>query len=226
MTGKLADVVMSVRNGAQVARKYQPIVSNPNTPAQVAQRAKLKALSQLSAILAPSVAIPREGTRSSRNLFVKLNFPNVSYATDTANIGLTNVKLTKSVVGLPGVYASRGESNISVYINASPGYQSLSRVVYVALAKQADNTLRYAGSQVVTAAGAGNFAAEFPEMPEEVVFYAYGVRDNTETARVAFGNLQSLTAETVAKLIVSRTLLESDVTLTETRAVILPAATA
>lgn len=221
MTGKLADTVMSVRNGEQIARKYQPIVSNPSTNAQVAQRAKMKAMSQLSAILAPAVAIPREGTRSSRNLFVKRNFPAATFNDNQASIELADIQLTKSVVGLPGVYATRGAENISVYLNASAGYQNLSRVVYVALAKQADNTLRYAGSQVVSAAGAGNFAAEFPAISEEVVFYAYGVRDNSEAARVAFGNLESITAETVARLVVSRTLLESDVTLTETRAVIL-----
>lgn len=225
MTGKLADTVMSVRNGEQLARKYQPMVFNPSTPAQVAQRAKLKLMSQLSAVLAPAIAIPREGSVSSRNLFTKLNFPTATYASDEASVTLADVKLTKSVVGIPNVHANRGETAITVYLDSEPGYQSLNRVVYVMLAKQADKSLRYAGSMVSSAAGSsGNFSAELPLSQDEVVIYAYGVRDNTEAAHVAFGNLEAMTAESVAKLLVTRTLTESDVTVTETRATVLAAA--
>lgn len=224
MTGKLANTVMVVRNGEQIARAYQPVIANPNTDGQIAARAKLKMMSQLSAVLAPAIAIPREGAVSSRNLFTKLNYPAATYAGNEASIELADVKLTKSVVGLPQVVATRGTDGVNVYISAQPGYQSLSRVVYVALAKQPDGTLRYAGSMVSSNAGTGNFQVEFPNTNEETVYYAYGVRDNTEAARVAFGNLEAITAETVAKLLVTRTLLESDVTVTETRAAVLAVA--
>lgn len=223
MTGKTADVVMVVRNGVQIVRKYQPSVANPNTEGQVAARAKLKLVSQLSAILAPAIAIPRSGNVSSRNLFTKLNYPLASYTNNMADIELVNVKITKSVVGLPVVVATRGENGVNVYLSAQQGYQTLSRVVYVAVAKQTDGTLRYAGSMVSSSAGTGNFQVEFPTTTEETVYFAYGVRDNTEAARVIFGDLQAITAETVAKLIVSRALLETDVTVTETRGVVLAA---
>lgn len=226
MTGKVADVVMLVRNGEQIVRKHQPVVSNPSTAAQVAVRAKLKLMSQLSAVLAPSIAIPSVGAVSSRNQFVKENYPLATFSNDEASINLNNVQITKSQVGITGVSASRTESGINVFISSEPGYETLSRVVYVAVAKQADGKLRYAGSQVSDTPGGGTFGAQFPAISGEVVFLAYGVRDNTDAARVAFGNIEAPTAEQVAKLITSRTLTETDVTLTETKGFTLAAASA
>lgn len=220
MTGKLADTVMSVRNGEQLARKYQPVVFNPSTPAQIASRAKLKALSQLSAVVAPVIAIPKRGSVSSRNLFTRKNYGAVSYATDTASINLLSVQLTDSVVSLPNFSATRTEAGISAYLVAlsSIGSVDVSRVVYSMFVRQSDNTLRFAGSAIGTDRTTG-FAVELPLVSGPVIIYAYGVRDNTEAARVAFGNLEVNTASSVATLIVSRTLTENDVTLTETRAV-------
>ena len=220
MTGKLADTVMSVRNGEQIARKYQPVVFNPSTPAQIATRAKLKALSQLSAVVAPVIAIPKRGPVSSRNLFTRKNYGAVSYATNTATIDLLSVQLTDSVVALPNIAATRTESGISAYIVAlaNIGNVDVSRVVYAMFVRQADNTLRLAGSAIGTDKTTG-FSAELPLVNSPVIIYAYGVRDNTEAARVAFGNLEVSTASTIASLIVSRTLTESDITLTETRAI-------
>ena len=224
MTGKLANTVMVVRNGVQIARAYQPVVSNPRTPAQVASRARLKMLSQLAAVLAPAIAIPRSGNVSSRNFFTKINYPFSEFTNNQASITLSSVQLTKSVVGLPQVNATRGVEKINVYISSLQGYQALSRVVYVMLAKQTDGNLRYAGSIVANQSGSGNFEAELPLTPEECVIYAYGVRDNTESASIRFGNLEAETAETIAKLIVTSALSESDITVTETRGITLNAA--
>lgn len=216
MTGKLADTVMSVRNGEQLARKYQPVVYNPSTPAQVAQRAKLKLMSQMSAVMAPYIAIPRVGSVSSRNLFTKLNFPATTYSDNTADITLANVKLTKSVVALPNISATRAGEELNLGLSTSE--VDVNRVVYVAFVKT-NGELRAAGSVVATEKGTPStpwIATLNIASRDECVVYAYGVRDNTEAARVRFGEMQAVTAETVAKLIVTRTLLESDVTLTDT----------
>lgn len=224
MTGKLADTVMSVRNGEQIARKYQPVVYNPNTPAQIAQRAKLKLMSQLSAIMAPVIAMPRVGSVSSRNLFTKENIGLTSYSSDTASVTLTAIQLTKSTVGLEAVDASRTEKEISVGLRRGQ-LVDVDRVVYAMFSKGANGKLRYVSSKVATEIGPDvNWGVTFPSNPEEVVILAYGVRDNTEAARASFGNLQSLSGETVANLIVTRQLLEKDVTLTETRGFQLDAA--
>ena len=223
MTGKLADTVMSVRNGEQIARKYQPVVFNPSTPAQVAQRAKLKLLSQLSAVMAPVIAMPRNGSVSSRNLFTKVNFPNTNYATDTATINLALVQLTSSVVALPTVIAAREEDDIIANLTSLD--VDVDRVVYAMFAKNG-NSLRYVASAVANDAGtlAAPWGAQLPLVNDEVVILAYGVRDNNENARTVFGNLQAPTAETVANLIVQRTLTGADITLTHTRGFQLAAA--
>lgn len=221
MTGKLADTVMAVRNGEQIARKYQPVVSNPNTPAQVAVRAKLKLMSQLSAVMAPYIAMPRQGAVSSRNIFTKENFKSATYSENMASITLTNVKLTKSVVSLPPLEVTREGASITVGLDGNAGVV-INRVVYALFRKMADNTLRAVESKVIDAPGSGNsFTATFTAETAsgDFVIYAYGVRDNTEAARAVFGNMEAPVAETIAKLVVTRTLTESDITLTETQAV-------
>lgn len=223
MTGKLADTVMSVRNGEQIARKYQPVVFNPSTPAQIAQRAKLKLMSQLSAVMSPVIAIRRQGTVSSRNLFTKLNIRKASYATDTASIDLESVSLTNSVVSLPDVVVSRDASSGRITANMSATPTGINRIVYAFFVKQPDETLRLVNTQVVTSAPWSSEAVEAATTLEYVV-YAYGVRDNTDNARAMFGSMEAVTAEQVAKLVVSRTLTEVDVTLTETKATTVPVA--
>ena len=221
MTGKLADTVMSVRNGEQIARKYQPVVFNPSTPKQIETRAKMKLLSQLSAVMAPVIAIARQGAVSSRNMFTKVNYPFTTYADNTADITLTSVQLTKSIVSLPNITAVREGNNVNVQLASSA---ALNRVVYLFFTKQADNTLRYIYSEVVNASGdldTFQASAQFSGIP--IIVYAYGVRDNSAAARVTFGNMQVVTAETVAKVITSRALLDTDVTLTETKGAEVPA---
>lgn len=227
MSGKQGAAVYVVRNGVQMVRQYNPYVENPKTVGQVEARAKLKLVSQLSAAMAKAIAMPKQGMVSARNQFVKKNYPLTSYAEGEATITLQAVQLTKSVVAMPAIGGGRGESVINMYVfNASSvGTLEVNRIVYAGFVKQADNTLRYIGSAVASAAGVDkSWPATLPNAAGEVVVYAYGVRDNTALARVTFGNMKTVTAETVAKLIVERVLLESDVTLTETTAVVIPPA--
>lgn len=220
ITGKLADTVMAVRNGEQLARKYQPIVSNPSTPAQVAQRAKLKLLSQLSAVMSPVIAIPRKGSVSSRNLFTKVNFPLTNFSTNTASIDLDQIQLTSSVVALPNLFVSRSAESFvaALVVDSDAPAPDFSRIVYCLFEKQSDDKLRFITSVVVSEPGTGNgFRATLPLIEGEAVLLVYGVRDNTEAARVAFGNMQAPTAVEIASLITTRTLRETDVTLSETR---------
>lgn len=216
MTGKLADTVMTVRYGEQLVRKHQPVVYNPNTEGQVAQRAKMKMMSQLSAVMAPVIAIRREGSVSSRNLFVKYNFKSASFTDGVANIQLADIKLTKSVVSLPRLTASLAGSDLTVALSSA--VTDINRVVYCVFRKEADNTIRLVASQVVTTPGTvATFSTTFAVFTDPHIVYAYGVRDNTEAARVVFGDLQAPSAETVAKLVTSTTLLDTDITLTETQ---------
>lgn len=220
--GKLGGSVFAIRNGVTIERQYQPNVFNPSTPGQVAARAKLKALSQLSEVMASVIAMPRQGLVSPRNLFTKANYSAVSYASSEASIALTSIKITDGILSLPTLQLGRGTTGISVQLSAAaPEYD---RVVYAMFRRNLDNTLMYVTSAVIEKGSevAPVYATtlETSYTTQTFVVYAYGVRDNTEAARVAFGNISVPSAEMVANLIVARTLLDSDVSLSETVAAI------
>lgn len=220
ISGKLGNNVMAVRNGMQIVRQYNPYVANPKSEGQVAARAKLKLMSQLAAVMGPYIAIPKQGVVTARNRFVQKNYRLANYADSQASIALASVSLTDSVVGFPGIAATRAAGTVQATVNTTT-FGGVNRVVYVAFVKQADGDLRYQSQAVATARGdSGNWPATLYAADEAaLVIYAYAVRDNTAAARVYFGNLQALTAETVAKLVVTKVLLESDITLTETKGI-------
>lgn len=218
-SGKLAGTVWVVRNGENIVRERNTRPYNPKSASQVEVRAKLKMLSQLSAVCAPVIAIPREGTVSTRNQFTRENYPLVTYTEDQARIVVNSIKLTKGTLGLPDVVPTRDGSTLSVRLGGSTGV-GVDSVTYALFIKGKDDALRYAGSQSVTTAGANNtFPTTFNivDPTDTFVVLAYGVRLNTDKARVTYGSLKTNVAEAYAKLIVTRVLLESDVTLTETR---------
>lgn len=219
MSGKLADTVMSVRNGEQIARKYQPLVFNPSTPLQIETRAKLKLSSQLSAVMSPVIAFAKKGAISSRNMFTKANYPALRYANNEAQVTLADIDLTGGIVSFPALSVSRENNNIEVALQ-SPAV-GLDAVVYSAFAKMPDKSLRYAGSIKITEAGGSSM--DYPGTLNvgttgPIVVYGYGIRLNSESARTRYGSLIAEPSETIASLIATRSLLESDYSLTETRA--------
>lgn len=226
MTGKTADVVMVVRNGEQIVRKYQPVVSNPSTPAQVEARAKLKMLSQLSAVMAPIIAIPRNGNVSTRNLFVKTNYGASNYSNNTAQINFSAIKITESVVGFPSINVTERTADtarVGIVLAGSQTLKGFDRIVYCCFAKQNDNALRFVDSKVVSDPGTGGiWGADFNVPAGECVVYAYGVRDNNEVAKAKYGSLVAESGEAFAKLVVTRALTEADITLSETAFVAIP----
>lgn len=229
-TGRVGASVFRVRAGETIESQYQPQVYNPSTAAQVAARARLKLMSQLAAVMAPVIAMPKRGMMSARNAFVKVNYAFSSYENEKAAIQLNGVQLTSSVIAFPPVGCARGTGGTIAYIldAANVTAVNVSRVVYALFEKQPDNKLRFIGSAVATDAGNdGSWEARgLPLSTNECVLLAYGVRDNTNAAVAEFGNLQAISAETVAQLIVNRRLTENDITLTETRGFTLAAQSA
>lgn len=216
MTGKLADTVMSVRNGEQIARKYQPVVFNPSTTAQVAQRAKLKLLSQLSAVLNDSIAFRKQGSVSSRNLFTKANFGITTYATNEASIPLQDVDLTGGVVPLTINDVRRSGEDLVVTGVTS---ESVSKV-YVAFYQGSANSLREVAIVEATVTN-GTFTSTIEGATTLAgVAYAYGIRFNNEAASVRYGNLTSELPVSTAIITVVRTMSESDISLTETAGIL------
>lgn len=216
LTGKQSNQVFAVSGGVQTVRAYQPVVYNPNTPSQIAARAKLKLASQLAAIMGPYIAMPKVGNVSSRNNFIKKNYGSLGYASNEATVNLTQIQLTNSVVGFPGIQASIATGIVTVSNVTS--VLGINRVVVLVFTRDEDQKLRFGGSVVTVPSEEGLFTANVVTGAQrESYVYVYGVRDNTEAAAIIFGNLVVPTAETIAKLVVSRRLTDADITLTETR---------
>jgi hypothetical protein len=215
----------SVRNGEQIIRQYNPIISNPRSTGQVAARVKMKLLSQLSAIVAAIVAIPRDGAKSPRNLFTQLNYGLVSVEEGVGSIELDKLQITKSTTPMTAITATRtGQTGINVALSDDAS-ASLEGVVYVLIDVDANKVIRVKGSTQVTTAGTGGtFAGTLPATSNSAVVLAYGISKLNQKARVAFGNIEGDAAEHVAELVTSRTLTATDMKLTETVGVELAAA--
>lgn len=227
-TGRLGGSVFRIRAGETIEAQYQPVVFNPSTEGQIEARAKLKMMSQLASVMAPVIAMPKRGLVSARNLFVKTNYPLTGFSDSKATITLNSVQLTASAIAFPAIGAQRTANSMSAFIADAESIPAVNvdRVVYAVFDKQTDGHLRFLGSKVATSAGVdgGWTVSDLPLSNDEVVVLAYGIRDNTENATAIFGNLQAISAETVAQLVVTSRLTERDVTLTETRGYTLPVA--
>lgn len=216
--GKVGSMVYSVAGGQMVARSYQPNVSNPNTQAQVDQRAKMKLMSQIAAALAPVIVIPKEGLKSSRNLFIKKNFDNVSATSGVAQLTYENIQLTNGNAGLPAIEVSRSqESGISVNLEERCD-AAVSRVVYILYRKTSENTLQYVQSIIVDAAGSeGKFPGTLIYMTGDIVVFAYGMKDLSAKASAKYADYSVQNGEDIAKLALTRRISMSDYQFTRTR---------
>lgn len=217
MKGKIGNMVVVSTGGEVIAREYNPNVANPNTVAQQNTRSKFKLASQLSASMAPVIAIKKEGNVSARNQFVKVNFDSIRYSMGVADINLNVVQLTKSQRSFAGFSADRsGGTAIAVQLNADSA-AALSRVVYIAYKKQSDGSLVMFDSKTCNTPGAdGLFADVLRYTADAVVLYAYGMKDLESGITSKFGNMQAPTAEDVASLLISNTENMQAVQLTKT----------
>ena len=221
-SGKLGSSVFSVTAGEQVVRQYQPVVTNPSTENQVNNRARLKLLSQLSAVMADVIAIPRAGALSPRNIFVSDNYPITTAENGAATIDLAKIALTKGGMQIPAVVAERdGDTAINVAL-AAKADQLVARVIYIAFYRNNVGELQLLDSAVVETAGAeGTFPYVFPYMSQDVIVYAYGIFDKNSKATAKFGNYGVETGTQVASLIADRKVSESDYLITKTQGVVL-----
>lgn len=223
-SGKLGNMVVSTVAGETIARDYNPNVANPSTSQQVNQRARMKLMSQLSAAFAPVIAIPKDGLKSSRNLFSKKNFPLTFAANGTAQISYENIQLTDGNTGLPSIVVSRTVDSIKVEMAADPG-DSVSKVVYILYQKSSEQKLQYVGSVISTTKASQNgiFAGSLPFAAGDIIIYAYGIKDTGAKANGSYGNYVVNNAEDVAQLVGTRSVAASGMAMTETRGVTMTA---
>ena len=216
--GKLGNIVCSTVAGETIARDYNPEVANPNTEGQVDQRARFKLMSQLSSIMAPVIAIPKQKSQSSRNLFVKKNIGTTVYDGVQAAINLNKVQLTNGVSNIAVIGCDRSShETCSCYYN---GHTLVGMVgmVYCIFEKDDAGNLSLLDSAVVTENNEDDdWGAELKYSAKEIVVYGYALIGDSDKAKAAFGNLDAPTAESVAKLIVSSSVSASTIKTTQTK---------
>lgn len=217
-SGKLGNIVAVQTGGECIAREYKATVANPSTPAQVNQRAIMKLMSQVAASVAPVLAIPKQGLKSSRNLFISKNYGLASANDGAVQLTIENLQLTLSNTGLPAIEAERITGNkISVKLTSAANLVA-DRIVYILFSKSISNTLTYEQSIVVSDPGADNlFPGELDDVSGDAVLYAYGMKDASASAHASYGNYAVSTGEDVARLIMQRKLSTADYSLTQTR---------
>lgn len=227
ISGKLGAVVFSTSGGETISREYNPNVSNPNTQAQINQRARLKLMSQLSAALSPVLAFTKTGLVSKRNKFTKLNFP-ASYVQDgQAQITYENVQITEGNTALPALFGVADPSDDGWEVRSGFRVEpsaTIKRVVFCLFKKTLEGKLEYIDSKIITERNYEQPNIFFPvafdglEVAEYVVF-AYGMSDQSERATAQYGNLNVVTASDLARLVATRSLSFSDYQFTQTRSV-------
>ena len=217
MKGKIGNIVVSSVNGQVVGREYNPNVTNPNTLMQQNTRSKFKLASQLSAAMAPVIAIRKDGAKSARNQFVQQNFDTINYNLGVASINLNQVQLTASNTPFAGFNADRSVGDfVNVKLNADSA-ASLSRVVYIEYQKLSDGSLQLFDSAIASIPGDdGKFPAQLAYTDAEVLLYAYGIKDLDSGITSKFGNMVAPNAEHVAQLLVASTENMASVKLTRT----------
>lgn len=216
-SGKLGSSVFAISSGEQIVREYNPVVENPNTPAQVEQRAKFKLLSQLAASLASIIVIPKQGLVSSRNRFIGLNMPAVTYANDTASVELAKLTITGGARPLGGInFVMDGAQGVAVNVTVDVE-TSINAVVYVFVRRSNENGLIVVKS-VVKEREEGNptFSARAQFDPTNCVVFAYGIVGDLEGALANYGNYEAPTAEVIAKIISERSTISSNIAFTKT----------
>lgn len=225
--GKIGSIVFSTSGGHTIAREYNPHVANPNTQAQVNQRARMKLMSQLSASLSPVLAMTKDGLVSKRNKFTKINFP-ASYALDgIAQITYENVQITEGNTAFPALNASGSidvdQMTIIVTLSAEPS-TTINRVVYCLFKKSNEGKLEFITSKISSTRWVAGFnypfMAEFANLAiAEYVIFAYGMSDTSERATASYGELNVVTASDLARLVATRAISYSDYQFTQTRAI-------
>lgn len=216
-SGKLGTSVFTTVKGVQIVRQHQPVITNPSTKLQVAQRSRFKLISQLAASMADVIAIPRIGLTSSRNLFIKKNMPAVLGNVEGAHVSYEKLQLTNGTAALHDIIAYRSTGNLIVEL-ASDASKIVNRVIYCIFTKNSDGQLILNTSAVVSEAGVGGlFEFQISDIAGDLAIYAYGMKDTSASASATFGNYKVTNASDVATLVSNRSISSKDFIFTKTR---------
>lgn len=214
-SGKVGNSVWAISGGEQIVRPYNPNVTNPNTDAQVAQRAKLKLMSQLAAALAPALGFAKQGLVSARNQFVSKNIGLCTFSENIASCILEDLKLTPSTLPFPDLTASVSAGGVLTVELEGAAPADVKRVAYFVYRQNGDEKLEYVASKIVTEAGAGStYPTTFNNAVGDLVVYAYGIKDNNAQATIKYEDYISGAGDSTATLDVVSLFRSADYKLT------------
>lgn len=215
-SGKLGSSVFAISKGVTVERQYQPRVFNPQTKAQVQQRAKFKLLSGLSSVVAPFACLLTEGLQTQANMFIKKNMQFVSVSGEIANISMPNIQISGGsnsfVTPTFTITQGTGTGSIPAEDVAAAGFDG---VVFLVVGTKRPSVARITG-KVVLAPSENAYSIEFrvPGSFQEYHLYAYGIK-LTDRGVSTYGDLNSI-SENVVQVSVSRLISEGMMTASAT----------
>ena len=215
-SGKLGSSVFTISKGITVERQYQPIVNNPQTKAQVAQRAKFKLISGLASVVAPFACLSTKGLQTQANVFIKRNMQFVSSTDTSARIDMSKIQISGGsnsfVTPNFNITAGIGKGSISAEDVKNAGFDG---VVFLVVGTRRPNVARITG-KVLLAPSGNEFSIEFPTVSSfsEYHLYAYGIK-LTEKGSSAYGDLNSV-SEDVVEVSVKRMISEGMMTASAT----------
>lgn len=212
-------------------RSLQVHVHNPRTSKQVAHRAKIKLLSQLGALFRPIIAIFPTSGSSSRAIFARLNYPNITASSTTATIDYTQVmisdsnrpitQVTKDVAFLPsGVRKLIG-------LPEEPT-QDIKRVFYYLFSKSDNGKFVFVDYYMSETRWSGRNPLYFcwaiapfeideqGKATKDYVVFAVGMGDNSEQATNYWESLDVPNLELLGQIIAEGLISDNDYYFTET----------
>lgn len=220
-SGKLGNMVVARVAGETIARDYNPNVANPNTNLQVGQRSRFKLASQVSAVLANVIAIPRQGLKSARNLFVKKNFENFVKVGDNSAVNLPALQITAGSIVCPIISVDRVGETTDVFL-ASDDASGLARMVYCQYKVTANQQLEFVDSKVVEDDSANaDFSASLAKVTGAILILGYGIYDTNASASAKYADYAVADGQDIAQLVATRAMSTSDFRFTKTAGIML-----
>ena len=201
-SGKLGASVFAISGGEQIVRQYNPQVSNPNTDAQVAQRAKLKLMSQLASDLGEALAFKKNGLVSARNQFVSRNISMARFQNGAATIGLQGLIITPGTKEAPEVTVARGTIQTNIEVEApSTTPEDVKVIVAVAVQATEDNRLKVLDVKSTVRQADNTFAKiTLGANAEHCFVYVYGAMPTSASAKASYDNYMVSSTELSAEL--------------------------
>ena len=215
-SGKLGSSVFAISKGVTIERQYQPIVNNPQTKLQIAQRAKFKLLSGLASVVSPFACLLTEGLQTQANIFIKRNMNLVSFVNGAAQINMPNVQISGGsnsfVTPTFAITSGTAKGSISAEDVTAAGFDG---VVFLVVGTKRPRVARITG-KVVLAPSENAYSIEFsvPGSFQEYHLYAYGIK-LTDKGVSTYGSLNSI-SENVVEVSVTRMISEGMMTASAT----------